>query len=175
MAEQMTKAELLEKMRSERARWEALLAEVGEERLTEPGVAGEWSVKDIAAHLTVYERWTAGRLGGDVPPEPDAPPGVDVADLDQRNAWYYAHDRDRPLPDVLADSRRFHHLLRALVEARPEEELRAPYTITDEGELRPAAEPEAAANWPLWRLIDGNAGAHYADHNAAVRAWFDRR
>ena len=61
------------------------------------------------------------------------------------------------------------------MEASPEEELRAPYTITDEGELRPAAESDAAASWPLWRLIDGNAGQHYADHNAAVRAWLDRR
>ncbi len=44
----MNKDELLETMRAERARWEQVLAQVGEERMTQLR-AGEWSVKDIVA------------------------------------------------------------------------------------------------------------------------------
>ena len=62
MDESMTKARLLDTMQAERVRWDGLIAQAGEERLTEPGVAGEWSVKDIIAHVTWAERETVGML-----------------------------------------------------------------------------------------------------------------
>ena len=34
---------------------EGLIELVGEAKLTEPGVTGEWSVKDILAHMTAWE------------------------------------------------------------------------------------------------------------------------
>lgn len=63
MATVTSKAELLATLRAERVRWEALLAEVDGARMTEPGVEGEWSVKDAIAHITVYERWLVEWLG----------------------------------------------------------------------------------------------------------------
>ncbi len=47
----MNKAEFLERQRRARAEWEALLAEVGPDRMTRPGTAGYWSVKDVIAHV----------------------------------------------------------------------------------------------------------------------------
>ena len=38
---------MLDIMSAERAQWEGLLAQVGEARMAEPGVAGDWSVKDM--------------------------------------------------------------------------------------------------------------------------------
>ena len=58
--EAMTKARFLEKMRAERARWEAAIAAIERPRLTEGGFAGVWSVRDVIAHITAYERWTLG-------------------------------------------------------------------------------------------------------------------
>jgi len=46
------KAQLLDGLRAEQARYEAVLDEIGEAHMTQPGVAGEWSIKDIVAHLT---------------------------------------------------------------------------------------------------------------------------
>ena len=54
-AEPMTSARSLSIMQAERAEWEALLARVEEARMTEPGIEGPWSVKDIVAHLTWYD------------------------------------------------------------------------------------------------------------------------
>ena len=54
-----SKAEFLDTMRSERDRWEALLAEADETQMVEPGVAGDWSLKDLVAHVTAYERGLA--------------------------------------------------------------------------------------------------------------------
>ncbi len=58
----MTRDELLSTMRAERARWEALLAAIGDERMTEPGAEDAWSVCDVVAHITSYERWLADQL-----------------------------------------------------------------------------------------------------------------
>ncbi len=58
----MHKTQLLETLRIEREQWESLLAQIGEGRMTQPGVADEWSVKDIITHVMWYERETVGIL-----------------------------------------------------------------------------------------------------------------
>lgn len=62
----MTKAELLDAMRSGRARWEDLLAEVETGRMDEPGVVGAWSVRDVVAHVSAYERFIAAAILADL-------------------------------------------------------------------------------------------------------------
>ena len=54
----MRRADLLAQLRSENEGWEGLLAEIGEDRMDEPGVAGAWSIKDIVAHLAAWRRRT---------------------------------------------------------------------------------------------------------------------
>lgn len=48
----MTKNELLNLLRLARAEWDALLASIDEARMREPGVEGDWSIKDLIAHVT---------------------------------------------------------------------------------------------------------------------------
>lgn len=58
----MTAARLADILRTERAQWNALLAQVGPNRMDIPGVEGTWSVKELVAHLTWYERrWLTER------------------------------------------------------------------------------------------------------------------
>jgi hypothetical protein len=52
----MTKARLLNLMRTERARWEDALAQVPSEQMTRSGIEGEWSAKDVVAHISQYDR-----------------------------------------------------------------------------------------------------------------------
>src|SRR5436853_1562808 len=98
MSEQMTKAKLLETIRDARVRWEGLLAEVGEERMQIPGVEGNWSVKDIIAHVSYFEsgmtRWLNSALTGEAPVPSLDTKGMDV---DQENAWVYEQNRNRSL------------------------------------------------------------------------------
>ena len=58
----LDKQQFLNTMRSERRRWEAEFSGVSEERLCQPGAAGEWSVKDVIAHITWHEREMIGAL-----------------------------------------------------------------------------------------------------------------
>src|SRR5436309_13694248 len=93
----MDKATFIEGLRNERAGWEALLAQVGEERMLEPGAAGAWSVKDIIAHVMWCEREMIDVC------QAHALVGSDLWDLpeDERNALMVAEQRDRPLQEVL--------------------------------------------------------------------------
>jgi hypothetical protein len=72
MNEPITKAYLLRELRVARAEWDALMDEVGPARMTEPGAAGDWSVKDVTAHLASYNRWfvlaSEAHFRGEIPP-----------------------------------------------------------------------------------------------------------
>jgi len=48
----MDQATLLKTLTETRAAWEALLAQIDEEQMFQPGAAGKWSVKDVIAHVT---------------------------------------------------------------------------------------------------------------------------
>jgi uncharacterized damage-inducible protein DinB len=58
----MPKDHLVTRLLAARARLEALIERIGEDHLDQPGVEGEWSVKDVIAHLMAYEYWIAGQV-----------------------------------------------------------------------------------------------------------------
>jgi hypothetical protein len=65
------KTALLEQIERERGIWEQLLAEIGADRMLEPGATGEWRFKDVVAHLNGWRTKTLARLdaaGHDQPP-----------------------------------------------------------------------------------------------------------
>jgi hypothetical protein len=70
----MSKIELLDWLQEEYRRWELLLDEIGPTRMDQPGVNGDWSMKDIVAHLTAWNRWLVVRLEGAGRGEPEPPP-----------------------------------------------------------------------------------------------------
>src|SRR5215472_5520056 len=102
----ISKKQLLAEMQSEQAAWLALLDEIGEENMTQPEVAGGWSIKDIVAHLTGWRRRTVRRFQASLNHESDFTPPwpSDLQEDDEINAWIYEANRDRPLADVLSDS-----------------------------------------------------------------------
>ena len=164
MAETMSKRMLLETLDTARAEWDALINEVPEARMTEPGAAGDWSVKGVLAHVAVYERWTADQLDAMLRGEttmyvaPDVPPGGNTDDTDARNAAYYEAWRNRSLADVRRESGEAFALLRAAIERTPEELL---------NESERFAWLNGAA---VWQMIPGNSYEHYQDHIPNIRA-----
>ncbi len=162
MESNMSKAQLLDDLRGEEARWEALLQDIGEEHMTQPDVAGGWSIKDIVAHLTGWRRRTVARFQAELRHEPAPPPPwpTDLQTDDEINAWIYAANRDLPLSEVLSDSRAVLRQLVATLDAFPEadlmEYLRANYT---EG-----APPTGAAFFDHF----------HEEHEPDMRAWLER-
>ncbi len=101
----ISKKQLLAEMQSEQAAWLALLDEIGEENMTQPEVAGGWSIKDIVAHITGWRRRTVLRFRAALDPTIDMTPPWPAEmgeldeddDVDEINAWIYKTNRDRPL------------------------------------------------------------------------------
>ena len=155
-------------MQSERDRWEALFAEADEMQMVEPDMAGDWSMKDLIAHVTAYERglvkWLDAASRGELLELPD----LDHPDVDRRNATIYSRNRDRPLREVLVESRQVFRKLMGLVQALPEDWLTDPEQT----------EWLVASRWgerrALWKCVADDSYTHYRQHIPDIRTWLDR-
>lgn len=155
----MDKATFLETLQVERADWEALLAELDAHQMTQPVVPGEWSVKDIIAHVTWHEREMVGVLRA------RALAGSDLWNLplDDRNGVIYEQNRHRSLDDVRAEAETvFQQLVAGL------------HDISDEELINPLCFRDMPADWQPWKIIADNSFDHYRDHGAQIRAWRER-
>jgi hypothetical protein len=130
----INKKQLLVEMQGEQTAWLALLDEIGVEHMTQPEVAGGWSIKDIVAHLTGWRKRTVLRFRAALDSTIDQTPPwpVELGELDENddvdaiNAWIYQINRDRPLADVLNDSREVFQQLIIAINALSEEQLNDP-------------------------------------------------
>lgn len=119
----------------ERAWWESILNATTPENMEQPGVAGAWSLKDVVAHLSGWQRRTLDRLAagcqGESAPLPPWPLELEEIEdedesVDRINAWIYESNRGRSVAEVLAESRGQWDELRALVDTMPESVLNDP-------------------------------------------------
>ncbi|MBL8155707.1 MAG: ClbS/DfsB family four-helix bundle protein [Anaerolineae bacterium] len=113
-----TREQLLHDMADERNKLEKLLGDLSPEQMVTPGVCGEWSIKDMLAHISEWQRmllgWYEAGLRGEKP-------GVPADDLKWSetpilNERIYQQYRETPLDEVLADFRARHADLRRLIE-----------------------------------------------------------
>jgi hypothetical protein len=157
-----SKARLLHDLGDEQAQWEALLQDIGEDHMTQPGVAGEWSIKDIVGHLTGWRRRTVARFQAELRHEALPPPPwpQQLQEDDDINAWIYAANRDRPLADVLSDSRDVFQQLVETLDDFPEADL-----------IDPARFPWLGGEAPTAAALFGH---FHEEHEPDMRAWLGR-
>ena len=160
----MKKAELLDWLQEEYQKWEAFIDQVGPAGMDQPGVNGDWSIKDIVAHLMGWNRWLVARLraAGGREPEPPPPWPAHLQTDDEINAWIYETNHGRSVPEVLDESHQVFQQLLTAVEGLPEQVL---------------IDPSSYLPW-----LEGNpftpAGifSHFHDeHERDMRGWLGRR
>ncbi|HYM15109.1 MAG TPA: ClbS/DfsB family four-helix bundle protein [Dehalococcoidia bacterium] len=149
----MTKDELLAAMRRDRARLDALIAPLDGARMTEPALEGGWSVKDVLAQISLWERACAGWF--EAAARDETPERPEVRDVDETNARGYEAAKGRALGEVVAESRASHEALRRAVAALPDEELA--------GDKR--------FGWPGWQVASSNSDEHYREHIGQISRW----
>jgi uncharacterized protein (TIGR03083 family) len=149
----MTKAELLAAIDRDWDRLQSLVERVGDARMTEPSLEAGWSVKDVLAHIALWEgicaRWLEAAARGETPERPE------VKDVDGTNARGHERAKSRPLTDVVNESRTRHARIVAAAEALPEEELVS----------------NARFGWPVWQMTDSNTAEHYREHIDQISRW----
>ena len=130
------------------------MSEIGENRMTQSGATGFWSVKDVMAHLMSYERWYLNALEAHLREEAPPMDGTEmIANWDDRNAVYYERTKDLTLAEVIAESRRVHDRLMELLAAQseafiiePQQFIGAPMLITP------------------WKSLEGDVYDHMRHH-----------
>src|SRR3954464_1379024 len=99
----MQKSDLLNWLQEEQQKWQRLLDKVGPARMEQVGVTGPWSMKDVVAHLTGWNRHMLARIQaaqrGEAEPAPPWPAHLQTDD--EVNGWIYESYRGRSPAEVL--------------------------------------------------------------------------
>lgn len=153
----MTRDELVATIRTERARLDAAVAGLSEAQRVSPALDNHWSVKDVLAHISAWERtctgWLEAIARGATPQRPE------VEDVDETNARFYAGARDATLAVVLADSQASHDALIAVAMRLTDAQL---------NDTRPLG-------FELWHMVDGNSAEHYREHAEQIETEYSVR
>jgi len=150
--DQVTK--LVKRVDTAWAEFQESYADVSDARLVEPGVMGEWSVKDILAHVTTWEEEALTHLpliiAGGTPPR-----YVTYGGLDAFNAQMTAQKRGLSLAAVRRRLDDTHRRLIAYIQSAPADQ------FTGDTRAR--------------RRLRLDTYGHYPLHAAAIRDWRERR
>lgn len=147
----MNRQQLLQRLETAWTAFKASYAGLTDAQLTEPGVTGDWSVKDILAHVTIWEEEALAHLPhilkGGRPPRYS----VTYGGIDAFNAQMIAQRRALTLAEVLQQQDDTHQQLIALVHSIPDDQI--------------ARETRAR------RRLRLDTYSHYPIHTTAIRAW----
>jgi hypothetical protein len=151
----MDRAQLLKRVETAWSAFKDSFADLPDSRLTEPGVTGDWSVKDILAHVSIWEDEAIKHLphiiAGGTPPRYS----VTYGGIDAFNAQMVAQRRALSLAEVLRQLDDTHQRLLDVVQQMPEEQ------ITRETRAR--------------RRLRLDTYSHYPIHTKAILEWRERR
>lgn len=147
----MKKQQVIDKIELAWQEFQAAVAGLTPEQMLQPGAVGEWSVKDILAHVSAWEQEAIKYLpltltNARLPRYKDLYGGIDAF-----NAQATAKARLLSLEEVLAQMEAVHQELLALVGAAPEE------LFQKETRFR--------------RRIKLDTFSHYPVHSADIRRW----
>ena len=159
MPKPTTKSQLIEAAQKEYDALEKLIAPLTVDQMTHPPAAGEWSIKDVLAHLYEWQqmffRWYEAGLRGEMPAVPAE--GYKWSQLPALNQHIYETYRDLPLDKALRLLCQSHAKTMSLLESLPEADLfqRGKYPWMNQNSLA--------------AFINANAGAHYRWARAEIR------
>ena len=150
----MNRQQLVERLDRAWAAFKESYAGMSDSRLTEPGVTGDWSVKDILAHVTTWEEEALKHLpliiAGGRPPR-----YVTYGGIDAFNARMTDQKRGLSLADVRRHLEETHRRLVDFIQGVPEDQ------FTRETRFR--------------RRLRLDTYGHYPQHAEAIRAWREQR
>jgi hypothetical protein len=154
----MTRQEFLTLLLSARAEWESALNEVSEERM-EQIVYGEWTAKDVIAHVSWFVNQMVGVL------KEKALVGSELWQLkdDERNAILFKENHGRALKDVLEEDQRVYRQFLELFN-----------TLSDDDLNNAAHFREMPPDWVPWEMLRGNTYKHYEEHARELKEWLHK-
>ena len=154
----MTKQELIGRIEQDWAKLQASLDGLTEEQMHAPGVVGEWSIKDVLAHIAAWQsRLITAMFKAERGFTPDTTEGGAI--VDRLNEQWYREMKDRPFEQVWDDLDSSYHQLLGRLEGWKEKDL------FDSKRFK----------WmkgePFVAYIAGDSYEHYVEHVEQIEAW----
>jgi uncharacterized damage-inducible protein DinB len=147
----MRKTDILEHISATHLLLEVHFSALSDAKMLQQGINGEWTVKDLLAHITWWEQHLLRRLRtgrDDLYQE-----GMSMqAVTDRANDEIFAANQSRSLADILEDFHVSYQQVLAAVEALPE---------------------EAVAQAEIYDAIAWDTFQHYPEHTAMLRRWIE--
>lgn len=154
----MTKDELIKQIETEWDNLQAALDGLTEEQMHQPGVVGEWSIKDILAHITAWQtRLIATLFKVEKGFTPDTTEGGET--VDQLNEKFYQEMKDRSFDQVWDDLDASYHQILGRLKGWKEKD------------LCDAKRFKWMNGQPFVEYVAGDSYEHYAEHAAQIREW----
>jgi hypothetical protein len=159
-----SKSTLLEVIHSEWARLESLLEGLTDAQMVEIGVEATWSIKDILAHITAWEKLAMDRIHAAQTGD-DLQYPIIAGDnfVDEFNARTYTTHKDQLLLEVLAEFRATHRDFVVQIEA------------LDENCLQKKLNFDWSGNLTYQVMISANTHWHYIEHADAIEKWLENQ
>jgi hypothetical protein len=151
----MDKSQLLKRLDKAWEAFNASFAGLSDSELMEPGVTGDWSVRDVIVHVTWWEEEALTHLplilAGGKPPRYS----VTYGGIDAFNAQMTEQKRTLSLSEVLRQRDETHRRLIDFIQSAPEDQL------VRETRFR--------------RRLRLDTYSHYPEHAEAIRKWREKR
>ena len=147
----MDNQKLLAKIEAAWAPFQASYADLSPEELEQPGVVGDWSIKDILAHVTTWEAESLEQLPVIARGERPASYKALYGGIDAFNEQTTARKRSLSLAEVLEQLDATHRRLVDYIAAAPHEQ----FTTKSR----------------CYRRLGWDSFKHYPQHEQAIRAW----
>jgi hypothetical protein len=150
----MDRQQLLKRLDKAWAAMKESYAGLPDSQLTEPGVTGRWSVKDILAHVTTWEEEALQHLPHILEGGRPARYSTRYGGIDAFNAQMTERKRGLLLSEVMRQLEDTHRRLIAYIQSTPDEQ------FTRETRFR--------------RRLRLDTYSHYPKHAQAIREWRER-
>jgi hypothetical protein len=155
----MNKAELLSKLKSSHQQMLEAIGGLKAESMLEPGVTGQWCVKDILNHISHWEAELVTHLWWVQQGQKPAIKSYSIEEIDQLNHQWYEEDLERSLEMVTSDFKGVRKQTIRRVEALSEDNL----TKADRFPWMKGK--------PLAELIASYSFEHDLEHIDQIRNW----
>jgi hypothetical protein len=164
------KTQILAALKEEFERWDKLLAGLSVEQITAPRFIGDWSIKDLVAHLMAWQIRSIARLEAAIadrePVLPGWPPDVHPEieeNLQAVNAWIYQTYHQLPWEETYRRWKKGYLHLMELGAAVPAEDLSQPGRYAwMEGK-------------PLALVLHASYDHHHEEHYGSLQAVLSKR
>jgi hypothetical protein len=155
----VSKAAILSELNASREAMLKALEDLDDDQMLEPGVIGDWSVKDILVHLSLWEAELVTLLWQAREGRKPTTAQLSRETVDELNARWYLIHKDRALDQVLEDFQAVRRQTARRVDAFTDQEL------ADPG-LFPWLDREPLEHW-----IAEDSYGHEAEHMAQIITW----